>query len=110
MVCVSPGEVNAVVINGVSTARVTLRHCDDAQYLFLAVEFAPRNIGAAVDVQGTIWIDGQSNRKEATGIVRFHDDGTITNYGDTSNGVRFRQRRFDYDRPHTAGIRAVAVR
>jgi hypothetical protein len=112
MSCPNPDVVEVVVDidGGVSTATVRLKHCDDARYLYLEVDFVPRGIGAAVDVQGMIWVTGQRGSKEATKKVRFHDNGNVTGYGDQANGIRFQVPRRDYERHHTASPRAFAVR
>jgi hypothetical protein len=104
MPCISPGTVKEVAAKRGSAAEIILRHCDDAGFLYLSVSFTPKNIGASLSVQGFIHVQGEKGMKPATGRVIFHDDGNVTAYGDTSNGVRFRQKRFDMNRPHSAII------
>jgi hypothetical protein len=103
MACVSPQTVNATLTHGGSTAIISLTHCDDADFMVLKAEFSPKKVGASVTVQGMIKIDGQ-DWKFATGTVIFNDDDTVTNYGDTANGVRFQQKRFDMRKPHIAKV------
>ena len=102
MTCVSPATVTIDYPLSASVATVCLRHCDAAGFMYLSATFTPRNIGAQVTVQGLIHVEGEQGPKTATTKVTFHDDGMVTGYGDTSNGVRFPQKRFHMNRSHAA--------
>ena len=105
MPCVSPDTVIVQVRRGASTVTVTLHHCDDDGFMRIEAQFSPRNIGASVSVQGQIKVFGEMGFKDVTAKVQFCDDGTVLGYGDTSNGVRFPQKRFDMSRDHIARLK-----
>jgi hypothetical protein len=102
MTCVTPGTITQEYVAGVTKAVVTMTHCDGAGFMYLSVEFTPKNIGASIEVQGAIVIVGENGPNHSTGKVIFNDDGSVTNYGDVTHGVRFRQAKHNMKRPHKA--------
>lgn len=97
--CVSPSTAQVIKHHTGVTITATFRHCDD-HYAYLDVQFSARNKGLRVCVQGLIKHHGQKGYKPVTGQVVFHDDGTVSKYGNTANGVRFPQKPFDERHAH----------
>lgn len=109
MACVSPATVSQTFTRGPTTAVVTMTHCDGSGFIYLSVDFVPKSIGASIEVKGLIRVDGESGYNFTTGTVIFNDDGSVTNFGDVSNGVRFKQPKHNMTRPHT-GILSCSFR
>lgn len=96
-----------VTKNGV-TARGVFTHCED-NFAYIEVTFRPTGVGARVRAQGFIRHKGSKGAKAVTSAVIFHDDGRVLGYGNTANGVRFEQKKFDQARPHGEKLDLVFI-
>lgn len=103
--CPNPGVIEITKTAGGSTATIRFDHCRDG-YVYLSVDFSPRNTGERVAVQGYLKNHGHKGSKPVTRKVVFHDSGQVTGYGSTHNGVRFELKPFDWRVPHDAHVSA----
>lgn len=102
--CRSPEHLSGYIEKNGSRASWNIRHCENG-FLYMNVEFVPKNVGRRVRMQGKITV-GSQGEKPITRQITFCDDGKVYRYGTLADGVRFRMKDFDIRKPHrvTASI------